>query len=165
MALPLNFEVRGRGGSQKGVVFIFARGRPLASAGNSRFAMAYGSGCVGACVNPVSSRYSHASARASIVGLLAGVCDCLGVFYFALTGRRYIDLKENFSLFIWHSGFSVTADLPINIDFGVPGGLKSFFVTLRPPFCFRRVDRRAGQQVGERAGRRAGRRAARGADG
>ena len=135
MALPLNFELRGRGGTQRGVVFFFARGPPLASAGNSCLAMAYGSGCVGACVAPMSSRCLHASARGSIVGLLAGVCDCLGVFYFALTGRRYIDLKENFSLFIWHSSFSVTADLPINIDFGGPGGLKSFFVTLRPPFC------------------------------
>ena len=136
MALPLNFELRGRGGSQGGVVFFFARGRPLASAGNSCLAMAYGSGCVGACVTEVSSRCLHASARGSIVGLLAGVCDCLGVFYFALTGRRYIGLKEKFSLFIGHSDFSVTADLPVNIDFGGPGGFeKSFFVTLRLPFC------------------------------
>ena len=126
MALPLNFELRGRGGTQRGVVFFFARGPPLASAGNSCLAMAYGSGCVGACVTPVSSRCLNASARASIVGLLAGVCDCLGVFYFALTGRRYIDLKEKFSVL----QLMRTKDDRV----GGQGGLKSFFVTLRPPF-------------------------------
>ena len=88
--------IEGVRGVPKGSRPFFRTGATTGFSGQLLPAMASGSGCVGACVAPVSSRCVHASARASIVGLLAGVCDCWGVFYFALTGRRYIDLKEKF---------------------------------------------------------------------